>query len=287
MHLLYYWRGDNYRRDLDMGAGYHLNQANPLMHKMEVGDSLWAFTRSSDGRYVLAAELVVRAMTINAPGFRYGAYRVWGDLQESRYFLVEGQPSIEPVIRGLSCEIRAKILGQAFQGLAAVKRITFEDHVALLDAAKNLPLEMRARLLPEERLEATLLLGDESRVEELIREERPGIAEERCRYLLRVAPKRNRELVRELQTMYEGRCQLCLWNPREDYDHEICHGHHIHWLSRGGKDVLENIVIICPNHHAAVHSCDAVFDYSDLAFDFGKHREPLRINLHLENALHN
>jgi 5-methylcytosine-specific restriction enzyme A len=31
MPLLYYWRGDNYRRDLDYGAGYHLNQANPLM----------------------------------------------------------------------------------------------------------------------------------------------------------------------------------------------------------------------------------------------------------------
>jgi hypothetical protein len=30
MPLLYYWRGDNYRRDLDMGAGYHLNQANPV-----------------------------------------------------------------------------------------------------------------------------------------------------------------------------------------------------------------------------------------------------------------
>ena len=44
--LLYYWRRDNYRRDLDMGAGYHLNQANPLMHQIDLGDSLWAFTRT-------------------------------------------------------------------------------------------------------------------------------------------------------------------------------------------------------------------------------------------------
>jgi hypothetical protein len=31
--LLYYWRRDNYRRDLDTGAGYHLNQANETVEK--------------------------------------------------------------------------------------------------------------------------------------------------------------------------------------------------------------------------------------------------------------
>jgi len=56
--LLYFWRGDNYRRDLDLGAGYHLNQDNPLLHDIAVGDSLWAFTRREDGVYALAAEFV-------------------------------------------------------------------------------------------------------------------------------------------------------------------------------------------------------------------------------------
>lgn len=65
MPLLYYWRGDNYRRDLDLGAGYHLNQGSPRLHDIELGDSLWAFTRLENGRYVLAAELVVRAKTFN------------------------------------------------------------------------------------------------------------------------------------------------------------------------------------------------------------------------------
>jgi len=48
MPLLYYWRRDNYTRDLDMGAGYHLNQDNPLLHNVEIGDSLWAFTRNAE-----------------------------------------------------------------------------------------------------------------------------------------------------------------------------------------------------------------------------------------------
>ena len=51
--------------------------------RIDIGDSLWAFTRTSDGCYVLAAELVVRAKTLNPPNFRYGRYRIWGDLNES------------------------------------------------------------------------------------------------------------------------------------------------------------------------------------------------------------
>ena len=99
MPLLYFWRGDNYQRDLDYGAGYHLNQANPLLHEIEIGDSLWAFTRSAEKRYVLAAELVVGAKTMNPPGFRYGPFRVWGHLQKSRYFKTVSQPSVERGVR--------------------------------------------------------------------------------------------------------------------------------------------------------------------------------------------
>ena len=56
MALLYYWRPDNYRRDLDFGAGFHLSQGSATLHRVEVGDSVWAFTRNVGGRYVLAAE---------------------------------------------------------------------------------------------------------------------------------------------------------------------------------------------------------------------------------------
>jgi 5-methylcytosine-specific restriction protein A len=282
MPLLYYWRGDNYRRDLDMGAGYHLNQANPLMHSIEVDDSLWAFTRASNGRYVLAAELVVRAKTLNPPNFRYGRYRLWGDLRESRYFKVDGQPSIEHVIRSLSCKVNASILGRSFQGHAAVRLITFADHQMLTEVAKGLPLEPRARILPEERLEATLLLGDIEALELLIREEEPGMAIQRREYLYRQAIRRNKQLVQELREMYSGNCQICLWNPRASYGKELCHGHHLHWLSRGGADSIDNMVLVCPNHHAAIHMCDAPFDFGDSSFDFGGHREQLQLKIHLK-----
>jgi len=116
VHLLYFWRGDNYRRDLDHGVGFHLNQTNPQLHQIELGESLWAFTRKSDGRYALAAELVVSAKTMNPRGFRYGPYRVWGDLRKSRYFYVDNQPDISSVMRphcgGASQDSRPLVPGQ-------------------------------------------------------------------------------------------------------------------------------------------------------------------------------
>jgi 5-methylcytosine-specific restriction enzyme A len=281
MPLLYYWHPRNYRRDLDYGAGYHLNQKNPLLHQLDPGDSLWAFTRASNGQYVLAAELIVRAKTFNPPNFRYGPYRVWGDLNLSRYFAVEGQPSTEQIIRLLSVTTNAAYLGQSFQGAQAVRRITFADHRILVEAARGLPLEPRARILPEERLEAALLLGDREMVYTLLQEERPGVARERARYLYQAAPARNRALADQLQELYDGRCQICRWNPQDGYGRNLCHVHHIQWLSRGGADELDNLALICPNHHAAVHGCDAPFDFREGWFDFGSHVERLALNAHL------
>jgi hypothetical protein len=281
MPLLYYWRGDNYRRDLDMGAGYHLNQANPLMHSIGIGDSLWAFTRAQTGHYALATELIVKAKTENPPNFRYGRYRIWGDIHLSRYFKVDNQPHIEQILRSLSCTINARVLGHSFQGYRAVKTISLDDHLLLSEIAKDLPLESRARILPEERLETAILLGDAGAVEKLIRQERPGIAEQRQLYLYRQAPTRNPIFVTELQQIYEGKCQICLWSPRIRYKVNLCQGHHLQWLSRGGEDELNNMLLICPNHHAAIHKVDAPFDYKDYSFDFGTHKEVIKLNRHL------
>jgi hypothetical protein len=280
MPLLYYWRADNYKRDLDLGASYHLNQANPLLHQVEIGDSLWAFTRANDGSYVLAAELVIKAKTLNPPNFQYGKYRIWGDLESSRYFRVEGQTQIESVIRSLSIRVNAKYLGRAFQGYSAVRRITEHDHKVLAAASKHLELEPRAKIIPEEQLETAMLHGDDEAVEDLLRKEKSGIGENRRAYLHHQVYIRNKGFVRELQKLYGGKCQICLWNPKGVYGESLCHAHHVHWLSRGGEDCLENMILICPNHHSAVHRCDAPLDYADLSFDFGNHRERIQIASH-------
>jgi 5-methylcytosine-specific restriction protein A len=284
MPLLYFWRGDNYRRDLDMGAGYNLNQANSLLHDIDIGDSLWAFTRNRAGDYVLAAELVVSAKTRNAKTFRYGGYRIWGDLTKSRYFQVENQPSVEHLLRGLSCAPRADVLGHSFQGGRAVRQLTLADDDVLRAAAKSLLLEPRAQLIPEQQLEAEIAKGNQEDVRRLLERLPHGIARERLAYLYTKPPTRSRRFAITLHGLYGGKCQICLWSPFDDYGQQLCHGHHIHWLCRGGQDTIHNMVLVCPNHHAAIHRCDAPFDYADMAFVFPKNRGRLQLNLHLEHA---
>jgi 5-methylcytosine-specific restriction protein A len=280
MPLIYYWRRDNYVRDLDMGAGYHLNQASPTLHQIELGDSLFAFTRNKLGKYVFAAELVIGAKTLNPPNFYYGRYRVWGNLSKSRYFKVDNQPNAERIIRSLSCQINAKILGHAFQGRAAVRLLNQDDYRILHAAVRDLEIETRARILPEDKLEATLLLGDSDAVAALIKKENTGIDKRRIEYLYRQAPQRNKLLVSKLQKLYQGRCQFCLWDPQNTYGKYLCQGHHVEWLSRGGEDSIKNMILVCSNHHSAIHRCDAQFDYSDSSFDFGARRERLGIDHH-------
>jgi 5-methylcytosine-specific restriction protein A len=107
-------------------------------------------------------------------------------------------------------------------------------------------------------------------------------ARERIEYLYQTAPARSRKNVEALQERYAGRCQLCGWEPVKLYEQPLCQGHHLHWLSRGGEDEIENMVLLCPSHHVAVHRGNAPFDYAGLAFVFPNHREPLQHNHHLQ-----
>ena len=83
----------------------------------------------------------------------------------------------------------------------------------MLAYAERLRLEPRARLLPEERLEALLLAGDEDAVTRLVCDEPAGIAEERRRYLMTKVVRRDRDLVDQLRDLYTGECQICGWVP--------------------------------------------------------------------------
>jgi hypothetical protein len=284
MPLLYYWRPDNYQRDRRFGFGFHLNQNSPAMASARPGDSLWAFTRRRDGLYALAAELVVRAVTRNPPGYRYGRWRIWGDLERSRYFDLEGGPRVDPVVRALGVRATAERLGQSFQGNAAVREISEDAHRTLDAFARDLPVLPSAAIYPEDEFEARLVY--EASVREWVVRERAPEQNVRLRYLYEtVDVRRARKHVETLHEMYDGRCQICSYDPPRRYGHRTCEGHHIQWLSRGGEDELENLVLICPNHHSAVHRDDASFDFLDLTFTFGNGlREGLELNRHLPIA---
>ena len=287
--ILAYWRYDNYMRDLAEGAGFNFNSKQARLHSvLNEGESLWLITgRRETGRmgmaYYIVARLVIRSKTFNAPEYKYGKYRVWGDLGRSKYYQVGSQES-SALLRQLQFSNNLSI-GETDKELALYfqsMRQLSEGDTALLEAwCVSLPLEQAAyAILPEYQLEEAVE-KDEEAVKKVIREYQSGLAEYRVDHLVQ-QPSRSRVLSRQIHQMYNSRCQICGFDPVLVYGVEACHSHHLIYLSRGGEDSLDNMVLLCPNHHSVIHATDAVFDFRDLSFIFAaNHRERLALNRHL------
>jgi 5-methylcytosine-specific restriction endonuclease McrA len=69
---------------------------------------------------------------------------------------------------------------------------------------------------------------------------------------------RNEYVARIAKSRANGKCQLCEQGaPFKDQNGEFfLEVHHIVWLSRNGKDVIENVVALCPNCHSKMHVLD-------------------------------
>lgn len=291
MDLLAYWRVDNYRRDLDDGAGFHFNSKQPRLHTaINIGETLWLFTRlvGAAGRseYRILAKLVVRSKTINPPSYAYGPFRVWGDLELSQYFKVTSEPAQDayellrllPLDSGSLTDCNRSSLPQAAQTIRGLKR----EASRLLEAfCAQLPAEPRARAVADERKLETAFHTGESQLHLLLRETSLGYSTAKRAELVG-SYSRNRQLVGELNRLYSGRCQLCAFDSPTLYSTECAEAHHIIYRSRGGFDEMENLVLLCPNHHTVIHATDGTFDYGRLSFSFPNGRvEPLCLNRHL------
>ena len=96
--------------------------------------------------------------------------------------------------------------------------------------------------------------------------------------------RRNPALADTLKSYYRYRCQVCGHDFEPRYGHAIAEGHHIQYLSQGGPDVSQNIVVLCPNHHRVVHAAHAEFNRRELSYDFPNGlRERLVLPDHFES----
>ncbi|MFH5800450.1 HNH endonuclease [Haladaptatus sp. CMAA 1911] len=73
---------------------------------------------------------------------------------------------------------------------------------------------------------------------------------------------RNTTIVKRLKKKYDYRCQVCSEQRRRKLDAKYAEGHHLHPLgnSPAGPDHEQNLLVLCPNHHAD-------FDYGMIKVD--------------------
>jgi len=57
------------------------------------------------------------------------------------------------------------------------------------------------------------------------------------------------------------------------------------WLSRGGVDHSNNIIVVCPNHHRIIHEAKPKFDRNNFKYIYPNgHQESLVLKDHLKSA---
>ncbi len=287
MHFLGYWVYDNFLKDIHSGATFHYNSNQPRFHEnIEIGESLWLVSGirvKGKMEYHLAARFVIRAKTHNPPGYKYGRFRLWADPQASDYYVI-GEMEMTNLLLSLEFVPKKPIQEAGVtiaQSLQAFRYLSSKDVVLLEEWSRKLKPNIDIpKIVPELEIEDTYEHGEVA-LSAKIKAELPKLSPER-RIEIVSNYQRNRSIIKNLQEMYAGRCQICAFDPISVYGVNAACAHHIHYLSRGGSDVIENLILLCPNHHAVIHADDAVFDYAKRIFIFSNGRqEPLAFNQHL------
>ena len=64
----------------------------------------------------------------------------------------------------------------------------------------------------------------------------------------------------------KGKCQLCDKDApfNDKYGNPFLEVHHIHYLSRGGLDAIDNVIALCPNCHRKMHQLELKEDEQKL-----------------------
>ena len=94
--------------------------------------------------------------------------------------------------------------------------------------------------------------------------------------------KLSRTIADDLKAVYGYRCQICGQYIGEPYGSHLIHAHHIHYFVHSLNNNANNIMIVCPNHHAIIHDLNPTFDFAQKQFHYPNgYVEGLAINLHL------
>lgn len=118
----------------------------------------------------------------------------------------------------------------------------------------------------EEKLEKSILRKTNQEIKELaIEKSKLNKNRNLVRKVSTLIHERSPEIKEYVKELAKGICQLCDNKaPFEVKGKPFLHVHHIEYLSRGGKDTIENAIAVCPNCHAKIHQLELKEDKEKL-----------------------
>jgi 5-methylcytosine-specific restriction protein A len=95
--------------------------------------------------------------------------------------------------------------------------------------------------------------------------------------------KLDRSIGEDLKTLYDFRCQICGENFGKPYDQKIVEVHHVIQFVLSMNNDYDNLMVICPNHHTAIHKADPIFDRESLTLSYPNgYHEVLKLDRHFK-----
>jgi HNH endonuclease len=146
--------------------------------------------------------------------------------------------------------------------------------------ARNLDLAEQRRQADQSRASVVrrlLAMDRANRAKPKLKGYRPGKSQ-----------KRNREFVALLKVLYRGSCQVCGGRiAAPSGDPSAAHVHHFEPWAGDASDRLENVICVCPNHHAMFELKAMIWNGAELSeWTNGEWRSrPLTIDKHLTTKL--
>ena len=182
-----------------------------------------------------------------------------------RVFLFETLASTEHTFRG-----EVILVAEPYYMSGKDQRGNLRQVVKFPLALKNnLPVEQRELAVNEKEKErkALTLSPDEIKVRALLASEanenlannikasNNGKQKTPFRWVTTTVYERNPYIAQYVKNLADGKCQLCEQPaPFEDtFGNPFLESHHIHWLSKGGQDAIQNTVALCSNCHQKMH----------------------------------
>lgn len=95
--------------------------------------------------------------------------------------------------------------------------------------------------------------------------------------------KLDRSIGEDLKTLYDFRCQICGENFGKPYGQRIVEVHYIIQFVFSMNNDYDNLMVICPNHHTAIHKTDPIFDRQSLTLSYPNgYHEVLKLDRHFK-----
>lgn len=108
---------------------------------------------------------------------------------------------------------------------------------------------------------------DEEEIEHILNFKDPsaGIKEKYILYKDRIY---NTSIIIQLKILYRGKCQICGAQPFRAKGIDISEVHHIKYFSSSCNNNIDNLIVLCPNHHRLIHKLNPEFDSEKKEFKY-------------------